>query len=119
MRPARPKPVREHRDSPRPQRALVGRAQSLGWPPERRAVVDGDLGQSATGLHARDDVHALAAEMALGHVGAVCGWPVSRLARHNTEGYPLLECAALLGTLLGDPAGLYDPRLSHDRLWLG
>ena len=91
IRQSSPKQVREHLDSQLTQRALVGRAQSLGWHPERIAVFDGDLGQSATGIHERDDLKALAAEMALGHVGAVFGWQVSRLARNNAEWYQLLD----------------------------
>jgi DNA invertase Pin-like site-specific DNA recombinase len=119
IRQSSPKQVREHVDSQLTQRALVGRAQSLGWHPERIAVFDGDLGQSATGIHERDDFKALAAEIALGHVGAVFGWQVSRLARNNAEWYQLLDLAALFGTLIGDTDGLYDPRLYNDRLLLG
>src|SRR6266511_5251350 len=110
------KQVREHLDSQLTQRALVGRAQSLGWHPERIEVFDGDLGQSATGVQARDDFKALAAEVALGHVGIVFGWQVSRLARNNAEWYQLLDLAALVGTLIGDTDGVYDPRLYNDRL---
>jgi DNA invertase Pin-like site-specific DNA recombinase len=119
IRQSSPKQVREHLDSQLTQRALVGRAQSLGWHPDRIAVFDGDLGQSATGIHERDDFKALAAEIALGHVGAVFGWQVSRLARNNAEWYQLLDLAALFGTLIGDTDGLYDPRLYNDRLLLG
>src|SRR5262247_289476 len=119
IRQSSPKQVREHVDSQLTQRALVGRAQSLGWHPERIAVFDGDLGQSATGSHEREDFKALAAEIALGHVGAVFGWQVSRLARNNAEWYQLLDLAALFGTLIGDTDGLYDPRLYNDRLLLG
>jgi len=119
IRQSSPKQVREHLDSQLTQRALVGRAQSLGWHPDRIAVFDGDLGQSAAGLHERDDFKALAAEIALGHVGVVFGWQVSRLARNNAEWYQLLDLAALFGTLIGDTDGIYDPRLYNDRLWLG
>jgi DNA invertase Pin-like site-specific DNA recombinase len=91
MRPSSPKQVRAPLDSQLTPRALVGRAQSLGWPPERIAVCAGDLGPSATGRHARDDLKALAAEMALGHVGAVFGWQGSRLARNHAEWYQLLD----------------------------
>ncbi len=113
------KHVREHLDSQRTQRTLIRRAEHLGWHPERIEVFDGDLGQSAAGLHERDDFKALAAEVALGHVGMVFGWQVSRLARNNAEWYQLLDLAALLGTLIGDTDGIYDPRLSNDRLLLG
>ena len=106
-----PKQVREPLDSPLTQRTLVRRAQSLGWPPERIEVFAGDLGQSATGVQARDALKALAADVALGHVGIVFGWQVSRLARNNAEWYQLLDLAALVGTLIGDTDGVDDPRL--------
>ena len=119
IRQSSPKQVREHLDSQLTQRALVGRAQSLGWHSERIDVFDGDLGQSATGSQERGDFQALAAEVALGHVGIVFGWQVSRLARNNADWYQLLDLAALFGTLIGDTDGVYDPRLYNDRLLLG
>ena len=91
IRQSSPKQVREHLDSQLTQRTLVRRAQSLGWHPERIEVFDGDLGQSATGVQERDAFKALAAEVALGHVGIVFGWQVSRLARNNAEWYQLLD----------------------------
>ena len=119
IRQSSPKQVREHLDSQLTQRTLIRRAEHLGWHPERIEVFDGDLGQSAAGRHERDDFKALAAEVALGHVGVVFGWQVSRLARNNAEWYQLLDLAALLGTLIGDTDGIYDPRLYNDRLLLG
>src|SRR4051812_11172892 len=83
IRQSSPKQGRDHLDSPRTQRALVERAQSLGWHAARLAVFDGDLGQSATGGQEREDCKARAAEVALGQVGVVFGWHVSRLARNN------------------------------------
>ncbi len=119
IRQSSPKQVREHLDSQLTQRTLIGRAEHLGWHPERIEVFDGDLGQSATGTQERDDFKALAAEVALDHIGIVFGWQVSRLARNNAEWYQLLDLAALLGTLIGDTDGIYDPRLYNDRLLLG
>jgi DNA invertase Pin-like site-specific DNA recombinase len=119
IRQSSPKQVREHLDSQLTQRPLVRRAQSLGWHPERIEVFDGDLGQSATGVQELDAFKALAADVALGHVGIVFGWQVSRLARNNAEWYQLLDVAALVGTLIGDTDGVYDPRLYNDRLLLG
>jgi DNA invertase Pin-like site-specific DNA recombinase len=89
MRQSSPKHVREHLDSQRTQRTLSRRAEHLGWHPARIEVFEGDLGQSAAGLHERDDFQALAAEVALGHVGVVFGWQVSRLARNTAEWYQL------------------------------
>ena len=119
IRQSSPKQVRDHLDSQLTQRALVERAKSLGWHADRIEVFDGDLGQSATGGQEREDFKALAAEVALGHVGVVFGWQVSRLARNNAEWYQLLDLAALFATLIGDTDGLYDPRLYNDRLLLG
>jgi DNA invertase Pin-like site-specific DNA recombinase len=119
IRQSSPKQGREPRDSQLTQRTLVACAQSLGWHPARIEVVDGDLGQSATGAQERDALKTLAAEVALGHVGIGFGWQVSRLARNNAEGYQLLEVAALGGSLIGDTDGVYDPRLYNDRLLLG
>jgi DNA invertase Pin-like site-specific DNA recombinase len=119
IRQSSPKQVREHLDSQLTQRALVDRAQGLGWHADRIEVFDGDLGQSATGTQERDDFKALAAEVALSHVGIVFGWQVSRLARNNAEWYQLIDLAALFGTLIGDTDGVYDPRLYNDRLLLG
>jgi len=119
IRQSSPKQVREHLDSQLTQRTLIDRAEHLGWHPERIEVFDGDLGQSAAGRQEREDFKALAAEVALGHIGIVFGWQVSRLARNNAEWYQLLDLAALLGTLIGDTDGIYDPRLYNDRLLLG
>jgi hypothetical protein len=91
IRQSSPKQVRDHLDSQLTQRALVERAQSLGWHADRIEVFDGDLGQSATGGQEREDFKTLAAEVALGHVGVVFGWQVSRLARNNAEWYQLLD----------------------------
>src|SRR5262249_48630916 len=46
----------------------------------------------------------------------------SRLARTNADWYRLLgllDLAALVGALLADRDGVYDPRDYNDRLWLG
>lgn len=83
LRQSTPKQVRENLDSQLCQRTLVNRAQELGWHQDRIEVLDGDLGQSASQAQCRDDFKVLAAEVALGHVGIVFGWDVSRLARNN------------------------------------
>ena len=119
IRQSSPKQVRENVDSQLNQRALVERAHALGWPHADIEVLDDDLGQSATTAQGRDGFKALAAEVALGHVGIVFGWDVSRLARNNTDWYQLLDLAALFGTLIGDNDGVYEPRVYNDRLLLG
>jgi DNA invertase Pin-like site-specific DNA recombinase len=113
------KQVRQNLESQLNQRALVDRAQALGWHPQRIEVLDADLGQSAAHTEGRDDFKTLAAEVALGHVGIVLSWEVSRLTRNNADWYQLLDLAALFGTLIADVEGVYDPRLYNDRLLLG
>lgn len=113
------KQVRDHWGSQVNQRALVERANQLGWPPDRIEVLDGDLGQSAATPQTRATFQALVAAVALGHVGIVLGWEVSRLARNNADWYHLLDLATLMDTLIADADGVYDPRLHNDRLLLG
>ncbi len=113
------KQVRENQESQLNQRALVERAEALGWHRDRIVVLDADLGQSAAHAEGRDDFKALAAEVALGHVGIIFGWEVSRLTRNNSDWYQLLDLAALFGTLIADVEGVYDPRQYNDRLLLG
>lgn len=119
IRQSSPKQVRENRGSQLNQRALVERARELGWHPERIEVLDGDLGQSGAVSAGRQDFQALTAAVALGQVGIVLGWEVSRLARNNADWYQLLDLAALFGTLIADAEGVYDPRAYNDRLLLG
>ena len=102
------KQVRQNQESQFNQRALVDRAEALGWHRERVHLLDGDLGQSGASTEGRDDFKALAAEVALGHVGIIFGWEVSRLARNNADWYHLLDLAAIFGTLIADVEGIYD-----------
>ena len=113
------KQVRLNTESQRNQRALVERALALGWAQGRIVVLDADLGQSGASTTGRDDFTQLAADVALGHVGIIFGWEVSRLARNNADWYHLLDLAALVGTLIADIEGVYDPRAYNDRLLLG
>ena len=119
IRQSTPKQVRLNTASQYNQRALVERARSLGWAAERIVVLDADLGHTATTREGRDDFTQLAAEVALGHVGIIFGWEVSRLARNNADWYQLLDLAAVVGTLIADIEGVYDPRSYNDRLLLG
>ena len=119
LRQSTPKQVRENLDSQLCQRTLIERAQKFGWHVDRIKVLEGDLGSSASQAQCRDDFKALAAEVALGHVGIVFGWDVSRLARNNADWYQLLDLATLFNTLIGDNDGIYDPKTHNDRLLLG
>lgn len=112
------KQVQHNRESQRNQYALVDRATALGWEPERVHVIDADLGQSGQD-GARGGFQELVAEVSLGRVGIVLAYEVSRLARSNADWYTLLDLAAVVGTLIADSDGVYDPRGYNDRLLLG
>lgn len=110
--------MQQHRESQTNQYALVERAQALGWHPERIHVISADLGQSGQDS-GRPGFQELVAEVSLGHVGIVLAYEASRLARNNADWYTLLDLAAVMGTLLADTDGVYDPRAYNDRLLLG
>jgi len=110
--------VQHHRESQVNQYALVERAGTLGWSPERIRVIDADLGQSGQD-GGRAGFQELVAEVSLGHVGIVLAYEASRLARNNADWYTLLDLATVAGTLIADADGVYDPRDYNDRLLLG
>ncbi len=111
--------VIENRESTQRQYALRERAVALGWPLEHIVVVDGDQGQSGASAADRVGFQTLVAEVGLGHVGIVLGLEVSRLARNNSDWHRLLEICGLIGTLILDEDGVYDPAAFNDRLLLG
>jgi DNA invertase Pin-like site-specific DNA recombinase len=110
--------VHQNRESQANQYALVERAVALGWIPERIHVIDADLGQSGRDGQ-RPGFTDLVAEVSLGRAGIVLSYEASRLARSNAGWYALLDLASVVGTLIGDTDGVYDPRLYNDRLLLG
>jgi DNA invertase Pin-like site-specific DNA recombinase len=109
--------VRHHHESRRRQYDLAGHARGLGW--TQVVVIDEDLGKSGATAAGRTGFQRLVAEVSLGHVGAVFGLEVSRLARNNRDWYQLLDLCGLMGTLIVDAEGIYDPRQLNDRLLLG
>ena len=118
VRQSTPRQVREHLAGQANQYALVERAVALGWPRSRVQTIDDDLGQSGRD-GTRTGFQALVAEVSLGRVGLILAFEASRLARNNADWYRLLDLAALVGTLIADSDGVFDPRLYHDRLLLG
>jgi DNA invertase Pin-like site-specific DNA recombinase len=52
-------------------------------------------------------------------VGIVLTYEASRLARNNADWYTLVDLATVVGTLIADAEGVYDPRRYNDRLLLG
>src|SRR5437867_5933471 len=84
--------VRHHHESRRRQYDLQGHARTLGW--NQVVVIDEDLGKSGATAVGRTGFQRLVAEVSLGHVGAVFGLEVSRLARNNRDWYQLLDLSA-------------------------
>lgn len=108
--------VANNQESRRRQYALADRARQLGWGDV--AVIDDDLGRSGGGV-ARPGFEKLLAAICEGRVGAVVSIEASRLARNGRDWHTLLEFCGLVGTLIVDEDGVYDPRHPNDRLLLG
>jgi DNA invertase Pin-like site-specific DNA recombinase len=108
--------VRENRESQRRQYALADHARALGF--REVEVDDQDLGQSGTSLVGRVGFQRPVAQVSMRSVRGVFCPEASRLARNNHDWHHLIDLCGLVGTLLIDPDGVYDPRLAHDRLLL-
>ena len=108
--------VANNLESQRRQYNLPERARHLGW--SNVAVIDDDLGRSGGGI-ARPGFEKLLAAICEGRVGAVVSVEASRLARNGRDWHTLLEFCGLVGTLIVDEDGVYDPRHPNDRLLLG
>ena len=108
--------LQHNHESRRRQYALAERARSLGW--SDVVVIDDDLGISGAGV-ARPGFERLLAAICHGSVGAVVSIEASRLARNGRDWHTLLEFCGLVGSLIVDEDGLYDPRSPNDRLLLG
>src|SRR5580765_5033869 len=116
VRQSTPDQVHNNLESQRRQYALVDRARQLGW--ERVEVIDDDLGRSGSGT-TRPGFERLLAMLCDGAVGAVLSIEASRLARNGRDWHTLLEFCSVVGALLIDADGIYDPRDPNDRLLLG
>jgi DNA invertase Pin-like site-specific DNA recombinase len=57
-------------------------------------IIDCDLGKSGASTEHRDGYKSLVADVALGKVGIIFSYEVSRLSRNNSDWYVLLDLAA-------------------------
>ena len=103
-------------ESRRRQYGLADRARQLGWTTVE--VIDDDLGRSGGGIN-RPGFERLLAAICEGRVGAVFAIEASRLARNGRDWHTLIEFCGLVGTIIVDEDGIYDPRHPNDRLLLG
>jgi DNA invertase Pin-like site-specific DNA recombinase len=103
-------------ESRRRQYGLADRARQLGWTTVE--VIDDDLGRSGGGIR-RPGFERLLAVICEGRVGAVFAIEASRLARNGRDWHTLIEFCGLVGTIIIDEDGIYNPRHPNDRLLLG
>jgi DNA invertase Pin-like site-specific DNA recombinase len=106
-----------HAEGRRRQYALADRARAMGF--ARVDTIDEDLGKSGSGAVERPGFQRLVAAVCAGLVGAIVCLEASRLARNGRDWHHLIDLCALVGTLVIDAEGIYDPRLLNDRLLLG
>jgi excisionase family DNA binding protein len=109
--------VAHNHESQRRQYGLAERAREMGF--RDVIVIDDDLGRSGSGLVARPGFQRLVAEVCTGEVGAVFCIEASRLARNGRDWHHLIELCGMVGSVLVDPDGIYDPAIINDRLLLG
>jgi len=105
-----------NQESQRRQYGLADRARQLGW--INVEVIDDDLGRSGGGI-SRPGFERLLAAICEGRVGAVLAIEASRLSRNGRDWHTLIEFCGLVGTIIVDEDGIYDPRHPNDRLLLG
>ena len=103
-------------ESRRRQYGLAERARQLGW--NSVEVIDDDLGRSGSGIN-RPGFERLLTAICEGRVGAVLAIEASRLARNGRDWHTLIEFCGLVGTIIVDEDGIYDPCHPNDRLLLG
>jgi DNA invertase Pin-like site-specific DNA recombinase len=109
--------VEHHTESQHRQYALVETAAAMGFASVQ--TIDDDLGRSGSGLVERPGFQKLVASVCSGIIGAVFCIEASRLARNGRDWHHLIDLCALVGSVVIDPDGVYDPRLVNDRLLLG
>ena len=117
VRQSSPGQVVHNQESQRRQYALADRARELGF--ADILVIDDDLGRSGSGLIERPGFQQLVAQVCTGEVGAVLCIEASRLARNGRDWHHLIELCGMVGAIVIDPDGVYDPVLMNDRLLLG
>jgi len=117
IRQSKPTQLIHNQESQRLQYRLVERARELGF--AQVIAIDDDLGRTASGLVERPGFEHLVAEVCSGEVGAVFCVEASRLARNGREWHHLIELCGMVGAVVVDLDGVYDPNLVNDRLLLG
>src|SRR5260370_12203338 len=114
VRQSSPIQVISNLESQRREYNLAEYARELGFTDV--VTIDEDLGKSGSGLVERAGFQRLVAEVCGGQIGAVLSIEASRLARNGRDWHHLIELCGLVGAVVIDPEGVYDPRSPNDRL---
>ena len=118
LRQSSEKQVRQNKESQRLQYDVAERMRSLGW--KAVEIIANDLGSSAGMASARrEGFERVLSSVALGEVGIVGSWEVSRLSRTDKDWCRLLEVCQIFGTLIADEQHIYDLNSLDDQLVLG
>ena len=118
LRQSSEKQVRQNKESQRLQYDVAERMRSLGW--KAVEIIANDLGSSAGLASARrEGFERVLSSVALGEVGIVGSWEVSRLSRTDKDWCRLLEVCQIFGTLIADEQHIYDLNSLDDQLVLG
>jgi DNA invertase Pin-like site-specific DNA recombinase len=118
LRQSSEKQVRQNKESQRLQYDVAERVRSLGW--KTVEIIASDLGSSAGMASARrEGFERVLSSVALGEVGIVGSWEVSRLSRTDKDWCRLLEVCQIFGTLIADEQHIYDLSSLDDQLVLG
>lgn len=119
VRQSTPNQVLTNQESTRLQYALRQRAFELGWDERDVEVIDTDLGLSGRSADHRRGFNDLIGRVALGEIGLILSWEVTRLSRNCTDWYPLLDLCGGRDCLIADRDGVYDAGTANGRLLLG
>ena len=119
IRQSTPNQVISHQESLRLQYALKQRALDLGWPESDIEIIDTDLGLSGASTSQRQGFKDMLGKVALGEVGIILSFEVTRLSRNCSDWYPLLDICGYSGCLIADNEAVYDPGTPNGRLLLG
>ncbi len=101
------------------QYALNQRASELGWQKNNIEIIDEDLGLSGASADHRKGFQSLLTKVALGEIGIILSFDVTRLSRNCSDWYPLLDICGYRHCLIADRDGVYDPGTMNGRLLLG
>ena len=116
VRQSKPSQLIHNPESTRLQFSLADRARTLGF--QRIVVVDDDLGRSGSGWVDRPGFERWAAEVCSGEVGAIFCGEGSRLARNGREWHHRIDLCGMVGAVIVDLDGIYDPtRPMIDYFW--